>query len=495
MSWSNEVTVIIDNALADITTPDASPMILSSGVSMSWVGLFPNTSSYLGALPQFEAGSPWYNGTLVYANLSNPSFDTTNAIQITYIGAAIAFFGFTPGNNTEFQVELSLAESAAIEPPASNVSFPLPATYCQFYTSPDELLSLQSNVTPSNILVTVPIGLAWDYALVKITNSTDLSGQTILVDDANDEIEWTGNWTVKSDTFLDLGTLASILEIPNNLFPPLQVRPHGNGTHTSTTQGDSFVFQFAGTSISVFGVNTQFPGEGILTMTFTLDDKSTSETFTFQPFPKFLPGFSNFIYFSQDDLTPGNHTLIAEVTQIQGDGISAVIDYLTYAPSWTFLIEKPDFSNLNSTTGGNSSSPMGKVNGTNLTGKEKTGIVTGSVIGGIVILGMICFLFWRRFRFLKRSRTQLRDLHGGLVFEPFPLDIGKTTLRQPPAEPDSGNILTGQILPTDARTHEVPIQSMQDVLDRMARLSADVNRYLQPPAYESEGGGEENNYS
>ncbi|KAF9061261.1 hypothetical protein BDP27DRAFT_1488808 [Rhodocollybia butyracea] len=222
-------------------------------------------------------------------------------------------------------------------------------------------------------------------------------------------------------------------------------------------------------------------------MTFTLDNNSTSKMFTYEPFDSLqLPGFSNFEYFSQDNLTPGNHTLITEVTQIQGGGISAVIDYLTYTPSWTFLFEKPNFANSNSTN-----NTMGEANSheTKLTTKEKTSIITGSVIGGVITLAMICLFFMRLFRFLKKSPTQLEDSLE--VIEPFPIEIDKATLHQS-SEPDgSSGALNGtitvhtELTPPNA-TPEV-LQLMQDVLNRMARSSTDVGT-MQPPAYESERG-------
>ncbi|KAF9059596.1 hypothetical protein BDP27DRAFT_1431143 [Rhodocollybia butyracea] len=493
MSWSNEVTVIIDNAppnnaiLPGGFTVSPSPLIPFGMQASGFITTFENSSSILGVLSMYlgdtQAHAPWYNGSVAYANQYVHSTIFGSTVQITYIGAAAALFGFTPGNDTIFQAQL-LGQTAQL--PAGiktlNVSFPLPATYCQFYTSPDQPLPVQLNAEYNEIVLDLPIGFAWDYALLKVTNSSDLSGQKILVDDVNDEIEWKGNWKLESDTFLDMDNMAAVLGhgLRNDSYSLLHASHFVFQNQTTITLESQTLYP-TGTSISVYGVNTQFPGAGILTMTFTLDNKSTSAPFTYEPSSNFVPGFSNFQYFSQDNLVPGNHTLIVEVTQIQGGNISAVIDYLTYTPSWMFLIDKPNFFGLNSTTP-NPNSAMGAAgsNNSGLTSKEKTGIIAGSVIGGIVALGMICFFF---VRFLKNKKSQ-PQLEDDLIYSPFPIDIDKITLHES-AELDR-NMLDGPIGvhagPTPLNTSPEVVQSVQDVLNMMLITTTTPALKMRPPS-------------
>ncbi|THV02082.1 hypothetical protein K435DRAFT_963332 [Dendrothele bispora CBS 962.96] len=297
------------------------------------------------------------------------------------------FFGMTP-NATSIQTFAQGATPGQLR----TTSYPdPPGFYGQFFTSPDLDPVIQQKGTGNVIAVNFQEGLAIDYALIKVSNQTHFQGQTIIVDDANSEIEWNGNWTERSNYFLELPNLSAF---GTNLSDPsVKLRPHGNGTKTSGTEGDSFTFQFAGTSILIAGTNPSLPGSGTLTMNFKVDDKSTQRTFTFNPrfTDSTLPGLPNFVYFSDDALPSGNHNLTVEVTHTSS----------------------PDLS-----------SSKHSVN---------AGVIAGAVIGSLVLLAFIAgFGFWwlrRRKRmsarqrfsiFSERPATDLDDPKAEMyVTEPF----------------------------------------------------------------------------
>ncbi|KAF9061262.1 hypothetical protein BDP27DRAFT_1369808 [Rhodocollybia butyracea] len=165
MSWSNEVTVIIDNFPPKTMNIPDSPMITFKSLSTPWLSALQNfnPSTYLGLFSGQQA-MIWYNESVAYANgTTGMNGLEGNSLTMNYIGAAIAMFGLTPGKG--------LITSAELDPIQSLPSFSFPLlTYSYQFGSP-----------PLNGLsFTAPMGLGWDYALIKITNSSDLSGQKIL---------------------------------------------------------------------------------------------------------------------------------------------------------------------------------------------------------------------------------------------------------------------------------------------------------------------------
>jgi hypothetical protein len=156
-----------------------------------------------------------------------------------------------------------------------------------------------------------------------------------------------------------------------------------------------------GTSLLVSGITPGDPitDNWIIRMDFTLDGNTNSTTFT--------SGLSSdpikphFTYFSVNNLSPGNHTLVANVTELSGTPLPTMaIDYLTYQPSFQIAMDKPDF-NVSSTAGvgGNPSSPASGMPALNR--KIDVGPIVGSVVSGIIFL-VVCSLlgFW----LLRRKR-------------------------------------------------------------------------------------------
>jgi len=94
-------------------------------------------------------------------------------------------------------------------------------------------------------------GLALDYALVTVDESTDLKDRTIFVDDSNPEIMWNDSWEEQQNHVILVD--CSLPEPPHSFktFPSdfdftANIYPHGNRSQISNTTGSSFTFQFAG---------------------------------------------------------------------------------------------------------------------------------------------------------------------------------------------------------------------------------------------------------
>jgi len=123
------------------------------------------------------------------------------------------------------------------------LSYPSPSTLGQLYLSPkisnsaDALFRFEGE------------GLLIDYFLLEASSTTKLKGRTILVDDTNPEIQWSGNWVVRTNYSLELAETSAVYGtcLSDDGRIPKQVRPHGNAIHESRSQGDYFTFQFSGT--------------------------------------------------------------------------------------------------------------------------------------------------------------------------------------------------------------------------------------------------------
>ena len=72
-------------------------------------------------------------------------------------------------------------------------------------------------------------------ALITVGPNTSLQGKTLIADDDNSAIKYSGTWTGNASPF-NVGTF------PHGF-------PVGNSTHRSTTPGDVITFRFTGKSV------------------------------------------------------------------------------------------------------------------------------------------------------------------------------------------------------------------------------------------------------
>ncbi|THU85835.1 hypothetical protein K435DRAFT_924557 [Dendrothele bispora CBS 962.96] len=347
----------------------------------------------------------------------------------------------------------------------------------------------------------VQFGQYWlfDYAVAGVAEFEDLHDQTIIVDDSNTEIQWGGNWEEKRNY-----TLPMVWPfIPSFT---ADARPHGNGTHESDKVGDYFIFQFQGTSILVAGIAPQNRTNGVpgvnddfhLKLNFTLDGYSQSKVFTNEIVLVGGGGLPHFPYFQNNTLAEGNHTLIMTVDDVSGNA-SVIIDYLTYKPSFPTLKDKPTFSPINLS---NDSTPSPDPPASPPAGstRSNTGIIAGSVGGGVALLSLIALSIWLLYKKKQRARQldQRRFMAPSITSTQTTSDLAQSGTPSPPQhaqlhwqregleetlqnmESQSGNTRSSdQSLVTQGQLREMLAR-----VDALTREMA-MGRYVDPPEYDS----------
>ncbi|THU87130.1 hypothetical protein K435DRAFT_867583 [Dendrothele bispora CBS 962.96] len=358
-----------------------------------------------------------------------PTFDTTlviddslqDMISFTFpINGitSLALVGFTPAPSKDqtFSVQIGTNGQNADIGYWSNTSYPSPNLGCQFFTTPDLPGNDTDNPTFSFNL-TASGGVSFDYAIMQVGNFRDITGKTVIVDDSSPEISWQGNWQEGKSSNLNV-------TIPFKDDQPYEGKswyPHGNSTHRSNQVGDSFTFQFAGTSIvvaGIFPVLNEQPDTFVAYMNFTIDDYSVQQKFIQQDVQTpSQPDRVHFPWFKNNTLAPGAHTLVVEVLSLGGlnNDLMVEIDYLTYTPSFRTASEKPNFGTNPTNSSGSDPTPSGisPPPGSNNTGGGNIGGIIGGVVAGIFILlvGSIGgYLFWRHKKELQQ-RASLTKRH------------------------------------------------------------------------------------
>ena len=144
-----------------------------------------------------------------------------------------------------------------------------------------------------------------------------------------------------------------------------------------------------------------------MTATYTLDGTSIPQTYSVTTHsPQFIAAdgeAANFVFFSSDTLAAGNHILVINITQCINQ--TFILDYITYAPSFSTLASMPNLttfsSGSSSATSGSPSSPSFS-NGSQVeTKKVPIGAIVGGALRGILILLLIGFLLG----YLRRRRS------------------------------------------------------------------------------------------
>jgi len=189
--------------------------------------------------------------------------------------------------------------------------------------------------------------------------------------------------------------------LPFSLVVSKQLTPHQNHLN--------FAF-VPGTSIAVYGIFSWY-NSGSLTTTYTLNETTYSSPISVTTSS---PGYlnkdgevSNYPHFRLDNLPPGTHTLLVNITEANNQ--SFILDYITYKPSFDTLSSMPPLSpNITGTTTSHTSSATG----------TSTGAIVGGVLGGVafgVLVMTVVVLLIRR-----RRRAQEQDHSSS--YQDAPLD-------------------------------------------------------------------------
>ncbi|KAK7435050.1 hypothetical protein VKT23_019858 [Stygiomarasmius scandens] len=292
-------------------------------------------------------------------------------------GTNIAFFGET-NDTSRFQLTIDNDDLFNATVP----DFGAQSNYTQWYQVP----LLEDGV--HTVMVSELQG-GLDYVVITAGPSTPFDETTnVMVDDDDvSEIHYSGNWIRNTDIITINGGRPS--------GPPL-----GNTTHRTNTVGDSLTFQFAGTSVKLYGI---FLGtaSGSVDIGFNLDGQvSTNRLFVSPGAPPSLDESPNYTLFSADGLAAGNHTLFANITDASGSQ-KFILDYIVYSPSFSSLSSKPNFDlpELPSSSTGLEPEKTGSVGSQKSSSSVPTGAIVGGVIGGVILLLLVLMAI-----FLIRSR-------------------------------------------------------------------------------------------
>ncbi|KAF8867581.1 hypothetical protein BD779DRAFT_1676957 [Infundibulicybe gibba] len=206
--------------------------------------------------------SSWYRGSSVWPNFAignNGDSGVYGSLNHTFHGTSIAFVGDTPPSQDTQTVTVTIDNNL---PYNASYDDPNPENYRQWYQSPhldDGIHTIQLN----NIA-----GTSVDFMVVSAGPSTPLAEQMVIVDDDDPSIVYSGNWTRNGSPFFSA-------DLPSGL-------PFHNGTHQSTTPGDTATICFTGSSIALYGIFS-WAALGSMSVTYTLDGSSSITTYDVVP--------------------------------------------------------------------------------------------------------------------------------------------------------------------------------------------------------------------
>ncbi|KAF5352079.1 hypothetical protein D9758_009405 [Tetrapyrgos nigripes] len=376
--------LLIDNS--------AQPLFNALSGNDDW-GLF-SSDAYLG-------GSMALSGPTIGRGLGN--------VTITFQGTSISFTGNTPSSNDSPGSFLVTIDSHKPYQ-ATFPNFSLIQNHTQWYQSP-----LLSDSTQGHSITISQIATGLDYAIVSAGQATEsLDQYQILVDDDDTEQIWYSGkgWETRTD----------VLELNGGF---LDGPPVGNTTHQSNTVGDSFEFQFAGTEVEVYGVFL-WTANGEVDIGFNLDNGSqmSSARLTVSNNAPLMDQQPYFRIFQGLNLSPGNHTLFANITSASGTQ-RLIFDYILYRPSFSRLADKPVFSpasssSSSSSTTSDSTSPTQSTSESDAQNQQSNSGLQGGEIGGIVTGILVLLLLvgtgvWvlRRARRRRGPGQRIRSIHHG----------------------------------------------------------------------------------
>ncbi|KAJ3488305.1 hypothetical protein NLJ89_g11631 [Agrocybe chaxingu] len=342
----------------------------------------------------------WYGGTS--RQLQEESYpDQVGYFSFDFEGTLVSFFGVTPLPSATRNITASIDGATPTTSGFGFGDFASPS-YRQWYQSP-ELPDGKHTITVSGIE-----GISVDYAIVRTSNSTSFRGKRIIVDNDDPSIHYSGSWVRNRDEF-------KAGNIPSGT-------PFQNGTHRSWVVGDKASFNFTGSSVAVYGIFS-WDQLGMLSATYILDGTSHSQTYSVTTSsPEYLNDIGeapNFLFYSTDRLSSGQHTLDIEITHSNNQ--SFILDYITYAPSFDSISRVPSPSS--STSPSSSSSKPSTASGSNgkiynpktastpESNSEPTGekispeAIVGIVAGSLALLALIGItIFFLLRRRLKKGR-------------------------------------------------------------------------------------------
>ncbi|KAG6815543.1 hypothetical protein H0H93_009508, partial [Arthromyces matolae] len=270
-------------------------------------------------------GTQFYGGSSTYPPFASNRHD--NGDSGNYGTLTVTFQGNTPPSTFSQDIYVSIDGAAAYQ---TWYNDPSPPSVIQWYQSP-KLSDSQHTIVITHIAAT-----SVDMMMIEAGANTPLSGQTLIVDDDDPSIVYSGSWARKTGRF----------HTPPD---PSSGQPYGNVTHESASPGASATFTFFGSSISVYSV-FDYSHLGSTTVTYLLDSTASTKFYDVTSDSlEYQQGYLqrvNTLLWSSGTISAGEHTLKIELTSTT-NGAALVLDYLVYSPSFKTLATKPQDSSQN----------------------------------------------------------------------------------------------------------------------------------------------------
>ncbi|KAJ7572277.1 hypothetical protein C8J56DRAFT_875883 [Mycena floridula] len=383
-----------------------------------------------------------------------------SGMQMNFDGTSVSFSGID-------QASPSLVTTIDQNPPSSLSMYP---KFCgQFYQSPT--LDDTAKIHTINATVSTPLGSIFlDYILVSPRKETLLLGRTLMADDMYSGLNFGSGWVTTEMVF--------------NLHPLFLLFPFQNTTHRASTPGSIFSFSYTGSSLSLYGV-FDWDQLGSYELTSTIDDEPpVSKIFDARNDlnPNKYQQQPNFLLFSTEELEAGNHTVTFTLSKCVNQTL--IVDYITYAPSFSTLLTMPNLTGLTfpfdvptagptSPTNSSFPAPNNPANS-----KSHMAALVAGLVAALCLLSCLILLciWWHRRRQNRPSIPVKSDSEQALSIEPFHSIFRSTMHSKRHKQPIASSLDQVQISMTRRmQIQEEQIQAMRAELDALAH----------PPDYQS----------
>ncbi|KAK0192726.1 hypothetical protein F5146DRAFT_1041204 [Armillaria mellea] len=275
------------------------------------------------------------------------------------------------------------------------------------------------NVTCRGVDSDSPVSIDYVIYTVDMDSNSDLPpglspGMSILIDDSDSLINYSGSWSQNSgDAFKTNGSSSDTI-----IFSP-----HGGGVHRSSSAGSRFTFQFSGSAVSIYGV--QQLASGNLVVSFEIDG-SPRTGLNISGSGNNDIALANLPLLSATGLASGDHEATVTIAEVSGDQILQ-LDFVVYEPIYGESEATGTSSSFGSgsSTSGSISSTSGTTTSSEDGGsKSNAGIIVGAVLASLVALAVLSSLaYW----WWKRRHHAGRDFEIDGTKEAFQYKIVPTT--------------------------------------------------------------------
>ncbi|KAK7028937.1 hypothetical protein VNI00_014775 [Paramarasmius palmivorus] len=156
------------------------------------------------------------------------------------------------------------------------------------------------------------------------------------------------------------------------------------------------------------------------TVDFIIDGSNEHRKYP-QDNPVASDGIRNYNIYGNTTLTPGNHTLIVNITSVSSDAYF-YLDYITYTPSFSFIHQKPTFVRKpeDQQLPPSSSASVPPSLPTNTSPPTKPLLLSMGALVGIVIAGLSMVIFAGLFKcFWKKRSASRKEAKITSRMEPF----------------------------------------------------------------------------